>query len=713
VQSPGPPPPDSALRSDRWTADRFLGSIVRLQPLATWVLLASLLGFGSPISARADGAPSVPDTSIAKRGGADSIQAVLPVPATDGMGSASQFMLRGRFLDQDDYLSTTVAGVPLSMPTHPHGLPEFEAALPELIGSTRYDNGSYSVQYGDFSSAGAAQVDYREGLTRPIMSVTGGDEGYRRALVAGSTLLGPDRVLGALEIEHENGPWVHPDDDLGFNALLRYGRGTAEHSLHVTAMGSEDRWNTTDRIPDRAVTSGELSRFGAVDPTDGGTSARYSLSAEYADATPQSWTTASAFLLAYKLDLFSNYTYFLSDSVHGDQYEQTDRRIVSGLSLSHASSDDWLGWRTFQTLGADVRLDDIPGAGIYRTEARSRLTMVRKDQVLEASISPYVDREVQWTPRVRTRVGARADGYFYRVASSYAPFSGDNLTALVSPKASVLLGPWNGLDMHLAWGYNHSADDARGASFTSSAIGRVLGVQLATEHIPTPGAGPVSGTPLLLQTRGTDLGVRYSRSRGGGVGVTVWDLDIASEHVVLGDAVLPSPGPPSRRTGIELSADLRIGASVRLAVDAAHTRARFRDSGRPGEHIPGMPEDVLFAGVDYQRPSGPFAGLHLRYLGPKPLTRDNSVRSAASSILNAETGYDAHGAWTITVQALNILDCAAGDASYFYVSRLPGEPTAGIVGLHSHPEIPRSIRLVISRGLRHGERSGSTAEAGS
>jgi hypothetical protein len=601
------------------------------------------------------------------------------------------------------------------MPTHPHGLPdfEFEAALPELIGSTRYDNGSYSVQYGDFSSAGAAQVDYRDALPRPIISVAGGDEGYRRALVAGSTLLGPDRVLGALEIEHENGPWVHPDDALAFNALFRYSRGTAEHSLHVTAISSEDRWNTTDRIPERVVTSGELSRFDAADPTDGGTSARYSLSAEYADSTPEGWTTASAFLLAYKLDLFSNYTYFLSDSVHGDQYEQTGGRVASGMSVSHTSSADWLQGTVLQTVGADLRLDDIPGAGIYRTEARSRLTLVRKDEVLEASFSPYMDGEVRWTPSIRTRLGARLDGYYYRVASSYAPFSGDNITGMVSPKASVLLGPWNGLDVHLGWGYNHSSDDARGASFTSSAIATTQGVQFATEHIPVPGAAPVSGTPLLLQTRGTELGVRCSRPRGGAVGVTVWDLDIASEHVVLGDAVLPSPGPPSRRTGIELSADLRLGASLRLTADAAHTRSRFRGTNTLGDYIPGMPVDVGFVGVDYQRPSGPFAGLHLRYLGPRPLTQDDSIRSSASSILDANAGYEVHGALTITLQVFNVLDRAADDASYFYVSRLPGEPTAGIAGLHSHPEVPRSVRLVISRGLPHGERSDVTAEAGS
>jgi hypothetical protein len=77
------------------------------------------------------------------------------------------------------------------------------------------------------------------------------------------------------------------------------------------------------------------------------------------------------------------------------------------------------------------------------------------------------------------------------------------------------------------------------------------------------------------------------------------------------------------------------------------------------------------------------------------------VRSGASTILNTQLGFRAHDRWTVELQVFNLLDRATSDVDYYYTSRLPGEPMEGVADVHTHPQGPRSIRLVFSMGLGH------------
>jgi hypothetical protein len=47
----------------------------------------------------------------------------------------------------------------------------------------------------------------------------------------------------------------------------------------------------------------------------------------------------------------------------------------------------------------------------------------------------------------------------------------------------------------------------------------------------------------------------------------------------------------------------------------------------------------------------------------------------------------------LTLEIFNLFDGAHSDVDYFYTSRLPGEPDAGIAGVHFHPTVPRTARL--------------------
>lgn len=283
------------------------------------------------------------------------------------------------------------------------------------------------------------------------------------------------------------------------------------------------------------------------------------------------------------------------------------------------------------------------------------------------------------------------------MTSSYQPFSGSNVTGIVSPKASLILGPWGGFDLYVDCGYGFHSDDVRGATFSSS--NATQGVQNAPEHFPVQGGPPVERSALLVRTKGAEVGVRLTGGSRWSTSASLWGLDIGSEHIFQGDAATSEPSRPSRRTGIELSGESRLVDRVHLDADLAYSRARFTDSDPIGDHIPGAVEGVVSAGVGYEHASGEFAELRLRYFGPRPLIEDNTVRSRASTILNAQLGWRARSRVTVALEVFNLLSRAVSDVDYYYTSRLPGEPLHGIADVHTHPQGPRSIRLALSTGL--------------
>ncbi len=249
-----------------------------------------------------------------------------------GNGKANQFFLRGYNLDHGTDFATWVAGMPVNMPTHAHGqgYTNLNFLIPELIDRIDYSKGPYFAQNGDFSSVGTARIRYLDRLPRNIATLTTGSFDYRRALLAGSGDAGAGALLYALEYQTNDGPWQVPENLAKYNGVLRYSQGSATNGFDVTAMAYKARWSATDQIPQRAVTEGLLDRFGAIDPTDGGESDRYSLSGQWKQSAGNVVRTASVYAVSSTLQLNSNFTYFLDDPDRGDQFQQSERRVLWG-----------------------------------------------------------------------------------------------------------------------------------------------------------------------------------------------------------------------------------------------------------------------------------------------------------------------------------------------------------------------------------------------
>jgi len=322
--------------------------------------------------------------------------------------------------------------------------------------------------------------------------------------------VGAGTLLWGIEVSRNNGPWVHPDETRKYNGVLRYSQENEQSAFSITAMAYQNKWSSTDQIADREISSGAISRFGAIDPTDGGQTHRYSLSVDWQRVGVDSVTRVTAYAVDYGLRLYSNFTYFLDDPVNGDQFEQAEKRVVTGLKASRQWLSSWFGRETQTTLGIQVRNDNVAENGLFHTRAQQVLDTVRLDHILQTSGALYVESNIRWSEKLRTVVGLRQDYYRFHVSSDDPANSGDDHATLFAPKISLVMGPWAKTEIYANAGYGFHSNDARGATITEDPkthepISRVTPLVRAT------GAEIGLRTILIprLQDDGLPLGTRY------------------------------------------------------------------------------------------------------------------------------------------------------------------------------------------------------------
>jgi TonB dependent receptor/Carboxypeptidase regulatory-like domain/TonB-dependent Receptor Plug Domain len=602
-----------------------------------------------------------------------------------GEGKANQYYLRGFNLDHGTDFVTTVAGIPVNLPTHAHGHGYADAnfLIPELVSGVQYSKGPYFADQGDFTAAGSANVNYTNALDGVLLRVAGGADAWARALVAASPLAGEGRLLYAVEFNHNDGPWERPEDYRKINGVLRYSRGDSLNGFSITGMGYHADWDSTDQVPRRAVESGEIGRFGLIDPTDGGNTSRYSAAFDWQRSAPGTATRVTAYGFHYDLNLFSNFTFFLDDPVNGDQFEQADSRLVAGARATHRRIGSWAGRGVQHTFGAQLRNDAIDTVGLYHTAARARLSTVREDSVLQTSGALFYENQYQWASRVRTQLGLRADLYRFDVDSDLAVNSGTETDGVVSPKGGIVLGPWNGTELYGNAGYGFHSNDARGATIT---------VDPATGE-------PASRVTPVVRARGAEVGLRTVAVPRTQLTFTLWTLGLDSELLFVGDAGTTEASRPSRRTGVEVTAYVSPRPWLTFDADVALSRARFTDTDLLGERIPGAVETVVTVGAAINDWKSLFGSVRLRYFGPRPLVEDNSVQSQATSLINLQAGYRLRNGVRIVLDVFNLFDSNASDIDYFYASRLGDEPDEGVDDIHFHPTLPRSARISLQFGF--------------
>jgi outer membrane receptor protein involved in Fe transport len=356
----------------------------------------------------------------------------------------------------------------------------------------------------------------------------------------------------------------------------------------------------------------------------------------------------SGFLQTYDLNLLSNFTYFLDDETNGDQFLQQDDRRILGVRAEHRRWGTVRGRPGELGYGADLRLDRIDN-GLFETVAGEVSGTIREDQVDQLTGGLFIDGEVRFSPWLKTRAGLRADSIRADVDSDLGENSGREDDWIVSPKLSLILGPWRKSEYYVNLGYGYHSNDARGA----------------TIRLDPRSGQPVEPVDLLVRARGADVGLRTTAVSGLQTTLSFFALELDSELLFVGDAGATEASRPSRRIGVELTNFYRPVRWLSLDLDIALTDAEFTDIDPAGDRIPGAIEQAVAAGISFHHRGGFLGSLRWRYFGPRPLIEDDSVRSGSTSLVNLQGAYRYANGMTVGVEVFNLLDREDNDIEYF------------------------------------------------
>lgn len=596
-----------------------------------------------------------------------------------GSGKANQYFLRGFNLDHGTDFAGFVDGVPINMRTHGHGQGylDLNFLIPELVERIEYRKGPYFADVGDFSAAGTVKFKTVNTL-RPMASVTAGSFGYYRALAAGSGALGNGELLLALDGTVSDGPWVLDEHLRKVNGAVKYSSGTDAEGWNLGLTAYHAKWNSTDQVPQRAIDSGLISRFGNIDPYLGGETTRIGLTGNGHFGK----TEVNLFALYYRFRLLSNFTYFLDDPVNGDEFQQRDQRRVFGGSIKHDIAASIANMPVAVTLGADARYDAIGKIGLYHTAKGVVIGTVRQDKVNEYSGALYAKGTASLTSRLRLVLGLRADIYGYDVTSrTLAANSGKGSAIIVGPKMALAWKATDHLELYANYGESFHSNDVRGATIRFD---------------PKTG-DPATPVPVLVKARGAEIGARVEQGRLA-ASIVGYYLTLGSELVFSGDGGTTEPNDATRRYGTEATLFWRPADWLTLDGSAAFTHARFHDVALGQTFIPNSVGNVISAGAAIELGHGFSGSLRLRHFGSAPLIEDNSARSKPTALVNVGAYYRS-GRVKIGIDLLNMFDARSADITYFYTSRLPSEPASGVDDYHLHPVEPRQVRLSVKLAL--------------
>lgn len=618
----------------------------------------------------------------------DVLEAVpgLNVTQHSGGGKANQYFLRGFSLDHGTDLSINFLGAPLNLPGHAHGqgYADTNMIIPELLSRVEYRKGPYFAQDGDFSSAGALNLDYVSELERGLFSLSVGEFGYRRGLLANSVSFNEDQttLLYAFEVTDNDGPWEVPENQYKYNALFKLShRVDASKRFELQYSGYESKWTSTDHIPVDAVNLGVVNRFGSLDPTAGGFTQRHAVSGNFTAVWEQSITQLRAYVVDYKLDLFSDFTYGLRDNaalgrpgVLSDQFNQFDNRLTYGGGLTHTLFDNLSFVGSQLAVGFDYRVDEVKPVGLYDTIARERLATRSEDSFDQSNLGVFVSQQVLPLSWLKLTGGLRYDqfdvdlnGQFdddEDLATPNVFRSGSRSDRQVSPKFSMSMTPFeHNTELFLAVGRGFHSNDPRGL-FT---------------------ADPVD---YLVSTRGSEVGVKTTNASNNlSASATLFQLESDSELVFVGDAGTTEPRGATKRDGVELIASYFNKKG--FEIDGFVTLVDARFVGVPENGIPNAIEES--AALSLSQTWGDLkVGYKLKYVGKAPLVEDRSIES--DSVINSDLffNYRLNKDLSFNLSIFNLFDRDNSDIQYAQDYFLAGGPAFGKT---FHPALPRHVRL--------------------
>ncbi len=589
-----------------------------------------------------------------------------------GGGKAEQIFLRGFDIDHGTDVRITVDEMPVNMVSHAHGqgYSDLHFLIPEIVDKIEFGKGPYEANKGNFATAGYVNFRTKERLSNSTVLFEAGQFNTFRA-VGAFNLLNNQHHSAYLATEYllSDGPFDSPQNFSRINLIGKY-TGYLENEDEVSVLISHFNsiWDASGQIPQRAVDSGQISRFGAIDDTEGGETGRTNIKLDYTKSVDShSYIKSTAFFSRYDFLLFSNFTFFLNDPVNGDQIRQSETRSLFGGTTEWNRFLQMGNNNGLLQVGLEFRNDQSTENELSRTlNRRTVLSSIQSGDINETNIAGYLNSEFRlgnWL----INPGLRLDYFkFIYQDDLLTPFQTQSETeAKLSPKINFTYTHSPQLQLYLKSGMGFHSNDTR--------------VVLAQ-----------NGREILPDALGADLGAIWKPHSRMLINTALWHLYLEQEFIYVGDEGIVEPSGRTRRSGIDFGLRYQLAEWVYFSSDVNYAHVRAIDEPEDNDLIPLAPELTLTAGLNIPRPSGFYGGINLRHLKDRPANEDNSIVAPGYTVVDLNAGFkwkslDFH------LKFLNLLDTEWNETQFATESRLFSEP-ASVTEIHFTPGTPFNVQ---------------------
>ncbi|CAN5274886.1 TonB-dependent receptor [soil metagenome] len=593
-----------------------------------------------------------------------------------GGGKAEQIFLRGFDADHGTDINIEVDGMPVNMVSHAHGqgYADLHFIIPELISYVDFDKGPYYADKGDLNTAGYVAFQTKSKLDRNFFKLEGGSFGTGR-IAGGVNILNNERSSAyiASEFYSSDGFFISNQKFERFNISSRFNTKLGDHTRITASISAFDsHWNASGQIPDRAVESGEISRYGSVDPTEGGATGRFNAYIKSIhDFSNGSTLENQLYAVKYNFSLYSNFTFYLKDSINGDQIHQSEDRWVYGYKTRYTKSASLFGKSLKSEVGGGFRYDVISNVGLAHTIKRQFLNDVKLGNINEANINGFISETLFLTEKLSVNAALRFDYFTFSYNDKLSTVQPSDVgKSIVSPKLSISYRASNNINLYIRSGTGFHSNDARVVVAQSGreTLPKAYGIDVGAEIKITP--------ELLVQT-------------------ALWRLDLDQEFVYVGDDGIVEPSGKSTREGIDVSVRYQLNSWIFIDNDFNITRPRAVGVPEGENYIPLAPTITNIGGISFRNRDGFNGSLRYRYLADRAANEDYTVVAKGYVVADAILNYS-KPSFEIGMSVENLFNHDWKEAQFDTESRLQNEVTP-VSEIHYTPGTPLSFKIKFTK----------------
>ena len=598
-----------------------------------------------------------------------------------GGGKAEQIFLRGFDIDHGTDIAIDVDGLPVNMVSHAHGqgYADMHFIIPETIDNIDFGKGAYYADKGNFNTAGYVDLKSKTRIDDNLLSLEAGMFNTIRAVGLFKILEGDNSSSYlASELVLSDGAFESPQNFNRLNLMGRYNfNNLVDQELSVSISHFQSKWNASGQVPQRAIDQGLISRFGAIDNTEGGNTRRSNLWVNHSKQLDEhSRIKSKAYISKYGFELFSNFTFFLIDPVNADQIHQKENRTIIGAetlfehSVHVGDHDSQLRYET----GLGFRYDDIKGIQLSRTKNRTelleRIAFGNVDELNGYGFFNLTYKKNKWT----INPGLRLD-YFqfnYQNLLSEANSNTSENKFFLGPKLNIIYAASPNLQAYIKTGIGFHSNDTR--------------VVVANND-----------KEILPAAYSSDIGAILKPTKNLVVNASLWSLFLEQEFVYVGDAGIVEPRGKTQRYGVDLGIHYQLTDWLYANGDLNYTYARSTEKPEGADYIPLSPDLTSSGGLSF-RGLGKFSGgIDYRFIKDRPANENNSIIAEGYFITDLNLNYSLKN-WTFSLIVENLFDREWNETQFATESRLLNEP-APIEEIHFTPGTPFYLRTKISVGF--------------